>query len=83
MIDYYRMLPLEKARAAEEILNNPVFNHIINDEISACTRVAIHGDVPDEREANRQAVIWVNNLLKRLRDHVKLRIASDAARSSS
>jgi hypothetical protein len=70
MEEYERLLPTERARAAEIVLNNPVFIHIIETEIDGCTYLAINSDVMMEREYNRMGVIWMEHLKRLLEDIV-------------
>lgn len=65
MLEYDRLLPTERAHAAESILTNPVFMYVIEDEINNCTYIAINSNVPEERERHRISVIWAENLKRR------------------
>ena len=66
MLEYDRLTPVERARAAALVMENPVFVYLIGDEILKCTSLAINHDDPQEREINRISVIWANHFKHRL-----------------
>ena len=70
-MDYELLTNHDRAALALAVLDNVVFQNITRDEINASNDLAIYGDTVAIRDEHRYNVIWLGNLIRRLRETAK------------